>query len=57
MKRAPGRPPLDVDDPSVHVGVTMPSKQYDDLCERALRDHVSVPEIIRRDLDEIKSTK
>jgi hypothetical protein len=51
-KRCPGRPPLDDEDPSVHVGVTIPSKQYDEYCRRALREDVSVPEIIRRDLDE-----
>lgn len=51
-----GRPPLDYDDPSVRVGVSLPSKQYDDYAQRALREQVSVPEIIRRDLDK-KSTK
>jgi len=55
-KRGGGRPPLDPDDPSVHVGVKLPSKQYDDLARRALREDVSVPEIIRRDLDRKKST-
>lgn len=54
MKRTPGRPPLDDDDPSVHVGVTLPSKQFDEYSRRALREDVSVPEIIRRDLDETR---
>jgi hypothetical protein len=48
--RGPGRPPLDDEDPSVHVGVRMPLKQYDDLAQRAIRERVSVPELIRRDL-------
>jgi len=55
MKRThPGRPPLDDDDPSVPVCVTMPSKQHAAYSRRALREDVSVPEIIRRDLDLMK---
>jgi len=51
MKRThPGRPPLDDADPSGHVTLTLPSKQIDAFCRRALREDVSVPEIIRRDL-------
>jgi hypothetical protein len=53
----PGRPPLDKADPSVRVGVSMPSKQFDELDKRAKRAEVSVPEIIRRDLKEKKSLK
>jgi hypothetical protein len=52
MKRTPGRPPLDDDDPSEQVCVRVPGHQYDALDERARRARVSVPEIIRRDLDE-----
>jgi len=51
MKRKRGRPPLNDDDPSVKVEVSMPSKQVDAYCQRALREDVSVGEIIRRDLD------
>lgn len=52
MKRThPGRPPLDDDDSSTEVGVSFPTKQYDGYARRALHDDVSVPEIIRRDLD------
>lgn len=51
-KRPPGRPPLDARDPSARVSVTMPSKQLDDYAKRAFREHVSIPEIIRRDLEE-----
>ena len=49
-KRRRGRPPLDDADPSVHVGVTLPAKQFDEYAKRALREGVSVPEAIRRDL-------
>jgi hypothetical protein len=55
MKRThAGRPPLDDEDPSGHVTLTLPSKQLDAFCKRALREDVSVPEIIRRDLFEKK---
>lgn len=58
MKRThPGRPPLDDDDPSVSVSISLPSKQFDALCKRAQRDDVSVPEIIRRDLSHEKKTE
>jgi len=58
MKRThPGRPPLDENDPSVSVSVSMPSKQYDAYTKRALREDVSVPTIIRRDLDPNKTLK
>lgn len=50
MKRPPGRPPLDDDDPSTSVTVKVPSKMYDYLYERSQRERVSVPEIIRREL-------
>jgi hypothetical protein len=51
MKRThPGRPPLDDDDTTVEVGVSLPSKQFDAYAKRALREAVSVPEIIRREL-------
>jgi len=52
MKRThPGRPPLDDADPSGQVTLRLPSKQLDAFCRRALREDVSVPEIIRRDLN------
>jgi hypothetical protein len=52
--RRNGRPPLDDDDPSVPVTIRMPSKQFAELCKRARREDVGVPEIIRRDLHEKK---
>jgi hypothetical protein len=57
MKRSPGRPPLDERDPSARVTISLPSKQLDGYCKRAQRDDVSVPEIIRRDLQEKKPKK
>lgn len=55
MKRThPGRPPIDDDDHSIEVGVTLPLKQFDAYAKRALREDVSVPEIIRRELREKK---
>jgi hypothetical protein len=51
MKRTtPGRPPLDEDDESVPVCVSLPGRQYDAMYTRAERDGVTVPEVIRRDL-------
>jgi len=47
----PGRPRLDDDDESINVNVRMPSRKYDQLCEEARRQQVSVPEVIRRQLD------
>jgi hypothetical protein len=53
MKRThPGRPPLDDADSSTEVGVSFPTKQFDAYAKRALHDDVSVPEIIRRDLEQ-----
>lgn len=46
----PGRKAVDPNDRSVAVGVTLPSKQFDAICRRAIREDVSVPEIIRRTL-------
>jgi hypothetical protein len=57
VKGAIGRPPLDDNDTSVPVCVTMPSKLFAEFCKRAQREDVSVPEIIRRDLQEKKSKK
>ena len=49
-KRRPGRPPLDVREPSVPVCLKVSGPQYNDLTERAKRERVSVSELIRRDL-------
>lgn len=50
MKKSPGRPPLDDDDESVPVSTRMPSRQYDDLSQRAKDARVSVAEQVRRDV-------
>jgi hypothetical protein len=55
MKRThPGRPPLDDDDATEHVCMSLPSKQVRAYRRLAARDDVSVPEIIRRELRERK---
>jgi hypothetical protein len=54
--RAPGRPPLDEDDPSVSVSISLPSKQFEALCKRAQHHDVSVPAIIRDDLETANKT-
>jgi hypothetical protein len=43
-----GRPPLDANDPSVHVGVSLPSKKFDELCDKARRNDVTLSEMLRR---------
>ena len=48
MKRPPGRPPLDANDPTVHIDVSLPSKKFDELCALARRQDMSLPEVIRR---------
>jgi hypothetical protein len=48
--KPPGRPPLDVRDPSVNVHIRLPTRQYDEAWHRAHAAGVSVPEILRRDL-------
>jgi hypothetical protein len=45
-----GRPRLDPTDRSVGVTLTLPERQFDEYCRRALRRGLTVPEIIRRDL-------
>lgn len=50
-KRRTGRPPLDRDDTTVKVTVSMPSRLYDRMDERAKRDRVNLPTAIRRALE------
>jgi hypothetical protein len=57
MKRRPGRPHVSPDDTSVQVGLTLPAKEYDRLCRKALRLEMSVAAVIRRELDRIKIQK
>ena len=46
-----GRPPLDRHDPSVPINVKVPSRLYDALYAQARQAHVSVPELIRRQVE------
>lgn len=50
MKKPRGRPPLDRDDGSVSVHLTVTSTQYDALYRAAQTLRRSVPEVIRRAL-------
>jgi len=50
MRPTRGRPPLDDDDESVGVFVSLPSREYDAVCEQAQRERVTVPEVLRRSL-------
>ena len=47
-----GRPPLDPADRSVSVCVKLPSRHYDNLYRRARKARVSVPEVVRRVLEQ-----
>jgi hypothetical protein len=47
-RRRPGRKPLDPTDPSVHVCVSLPSRQVDQLRLRAHAEHLTVPALVRR---------
>jgi len=47
MTRPPGRPPLDLDDPSVKLTLTLPSKQLDDLCVQAKKERRTLAEHMR----------
>lgn len=55
--RRPGRPSVDHEDESVCVGVTLTAAQYDEFCKTALREDISVPEVIRRELATNKTLK
>jgi hypothetical protein len=57
IARRPGRPSVDPAAASVHVGVTLTAAQYGELCQKARRDDISVPEVIRRELALNKNLK
>jgi hypothetical protein len=46
--------PLDPDDPSVSVHVRVPSREYDAIATQALREGLSVAEVLRRQLKAAK---
>ena len=48
---------MDHEDASVYVGVTLTAAQYDEFCKKALRDDISLPEVIRRELATNKKLK
>jgi hypothetical protein len=50
MTKRTGRPPLDPDDPTVKVTISLPTKQFDRLCTAARQHDLSLPEVIRRAL-------
>lgn len=50
QSRRRGRPALDEHDPSVHMGLALPTKQFDGYAKRALHEDVSPAAIVRRDL-------
>jgi Ribbon-helix-helix protein, copG family len=45
-----GRPPLNAQDPSAKVTISLPSKELDAYTQRALSEGRSVPDVIRRAL-------
>jgi hypothetical protein len=51
--RRPGRPPLVEGDTTTPVTIRVPSKEYDRVCERASRERVNVPDLIRRGLSRV----
>jgi hypothetical protein len=50
MIRRPGRPPLDVRDPSITVGFRVPTKKYDEFYAHARAARMSVSEYLRDQL-------
>jgi len=50
MSSRPGRPPLDPQERSVKVTISLPAKHYDRYCADARKLDMSLPEAIRRDL-------
>jgi len=48
--RRPGRPPLDSRHASVNVTFRLPAHHYDRVIRQALRERVTVADVIRRGL-------
>jgi len=57
MSRRPGRPPIDPNDPSITVTISLPTKHFDRYCAAARKQSVSLPEAIRRALYKEKQPK
>jgi hypothetical protein len=47
MTRPRGRPPLDQEDPSVKLTLTIPSKQLDGLCVKAKEQRQTIHDYLR----------
>jgi hypothetical protein len=47
-RRRVGRPPIDPDDESVKLSLTIPAKRYDELCSDARRHRMTLPDLVRR---------
>jgi hypothetical protein len=57
-RRRPGRPPIDPTDPiSAQVHLTLPSREFDFYCKRALRRGISIAEVIRNDLRHVQQAR
>ena len=54
MPRRRGRPPVDPAGRSVTLSITLTQQDFDRYCVQAVRAAVSVPEIIRRELENKK---
>jgi len=52
-----GRPRLDPTERLVPVSISLPGKQFDELCHKARRYDISLPECIRRELYQNKTRK
>jgi hypothetical protein len=57
IRRRPGRPRLAPGDTSTHLTLTLPTKHYDALARQAVRAAVSVPELVRRQLEKNRQTR
>lgn len=55
MKRR-GRPRVDETDLSQLVTITLPRRQFDRLCQIALRNETSVPALIRKAIERQEKT-
>jgi predicted DNA binding CopG/RHH family protein len=51
MERKPGRPPLVPGESSTSVNVRLPNSQFDRLDKQAREEGVSVPTIVRRQIE------
>jgi len=57
MAKRPGRPPLDRSSKSVVVSLTLHAKAFDRVYRLARDGRLTVPEVIRRELDNSANKK